>query len=338
MSGLVGFAGTLYEWNGGGTGGALDLRDTPFSGAEDLGNPNRTAWAQATRNYLNSHPDVNVIIWSWCGQVSSASEADINTYLNLMSALEADYPNVRFVYMTGHQDGGGLTGNLHLRNEQIRTYCRANGKVLYDFADIEVWNPDGLYFGDKTPNDACDYDSDGDGSLDGNWAIEWQNTHTEGVDWYQCSSAHSQPLNANLKAYAAWALWARLAGWMGGAGDTVAMATRTLVVREDQPEATLTVTRSGELAAGVTVDYATNDGLGTAIAGEDYVSTSGRLTFADGEASKTISVPLIDDVLEDDGETFHVELTAVGGTDAELGVPTSTAVTIEDDDTVDAWI
>jgi hypothetical protein len=34
-----------------------------------------------------------------------------------------------------------------------------------------------------------------------------------GVDWYDCSSAHSEPLNANMKAYAAWWLWARLAGW-----------------------------------------------------------------------------------------------------------------------------
>ena len=34
------------------------------------------------------------------------------------------------------------------------------------------------------------------------------------VDWYKCSSAHSQPLNANLKAYAAWWLWARLVGWI----------------------------------------------------------------------------------------------------------------------------
>ncbi|TET83275.1 MAG: PKD domain-containing protein, partial [Desulfobacteraceae bacterium] len=47
----------------------------------------------------------------------------------------------------------------------------------------------------------------------GNWAIEWQNSHTEDVDWYDCTSAHSQPLNANRKAYAAWWLWARLAGW-----------------------------------------------------------------------------------------------------------------------------
>jgi hypothetical protein len=33
------------------------------------------------------------------------------------------------------------------------------------------------------------------------------------VNWYSCSSAHSQPLNANRKAYAAWWLWAVLAGW-----------------------------------------------------------------------------------------------------------------------------
>ena len=33
------------------------------------------------------------------------------------------------------------------------------------------------------------------------------------MDWYNCSSAHSKPLNANRKAYAAWWLWATLAGW-----------------------------------------------------------------------------------------------------------------------------
>lgn len=53
MSGLVAFANgggrglslptDFFSYNTGGTGGALDLRDTPFSGASDLGNPNRTA-------------------------------------------------------------------------------------------------------------------------------------------------------------------------------------------------------------------------------------------------------------------------------------------------------
>lgn len=213
MTGLVGFKEDLYAYNSGGTGGALDLRDTPFTGASDLGNPDRVSWASATRDYLDAHSDVNVIIWSWCGQVSSATGADILTYLDLMEGLENDYPDVKFVYMTGHLDGTGLTGNLHLRNEQIRDFCRQNGKILYDFADIETYDPDGTYFGDKIPNDACAYDTDGDGSRDGNWAQEWQDSHTEGVDWYDCYSAHSEPLNANRKAYAAWWLWARLAGW-----------------------------------------------------------------------------------------------------------------------------
>jgi hypothetical protein len=213
MSGLVTFKGTTYSWNNGGTGGALDLHDYAMEG--DLGNPDMTTWATRTRTYLTANADVNVIIWSWCGQVSSATEAQITSYLNLMTALETDYPKVKFVYMTGHLDGSGLTGNLHLRNEQIRKYCTDNKKVLFDFADIECYNPDGIYFGDKRPNDACDYDSDGNNSLDANWAIQWQNSHTQGVDWYSCSSAHSQPLNANQKAYAAWWLWARLGGWDG---------------------------------------------------------------------------------------------------------------------------
>jgi len=213
MTGLANWQGSKYSYNNGGTSGALDLHDYAMTG--DLGNPDRTSWAASTRTYLNSNPDVNVIIWSWCGQVSDATETNINTYLNLMAGLENDYPDVTFVYMTGHLDGTGLNGNLHLRNEQIRNFCRENKKVLYDFADIESYNPDGTYFGDKIPNDNCDYDSDGNLTRDSNWAIEWQNSHTENVDWYNCTSAHSQALNANMKAYAAWWLWARLAGWSG---------------------------------------------------------------------------------------------------------------------------
>lgn len=213
MSGLISFKGISYSWNNGGTDGALDLHDYAMEG--DLGSPDRTTWASRTINYLASNPDVNVVIWSWCGEVSSASEADINTYLNLMNGLESDFPDVKFVYMTGHLDGTGLTGNLHLRNEQIRNYCKENKKILYDFEDIESYNPDGVYFGSKKPNDGCDYDTNGDGTLDGNWATAWQSSHTEGVDWFDCSAAHTQPVNANMKAYAAWWLWARLAGWNG---------------------------------------------------------------------------------------------------------------------------
>ncbi|EKD26366.1 MAG: Pectate lyase [uncultured bacterium] len=209
-----GYANNLYAYNNGGTNGALDLRDCPFTGASDLGNPNRTAWATSTRNYLNTHPEVNVIIWAWCG-TADTTEANITLYLNQMISLEIDYPAVKFIYMTGHLNGTGANGNLNLRNEQIRNYCKTNGKILYDFADIESYAPKGTdNLMVKLADDACAYDSDGNSSRDKNWASDWQNSHTVNVDWYNCTSAHSQPLNANLKAYAAWHLWARLAGWL----------------------------------------------------------------------------------------------------------------------------
>jgi hypothetical protein len=230
MTGLVDFANggglglslptDIFKWNNGGSGGALDLEEGDGYGSgwmdHDCGYyPN---WVNETREYLDapSHADVNVIIWSWCGQASGYTEQQmIDRYLTPMTQLEKDYPHVTFVYMTGHADGSGETGNLHLRNQQIRDYCFANKKVLYDFYDIECHDPDGNYYGDKLVNDNCDYDSDGNGSRDANWAESWQNAHTEDVDWYTCSSAHSKPLNANRKAYAAWWLWARLAGWGG---------------------------------------------------------------------------------------------------------------------------
>ena len=131
MTGLVGFKGSLFKWNDGGTDSALDIHDYAMPG--DLGNPDRTSWATETRAYLSSHSDVNVVMWAWCGQVSSSTEEDINTYLDLMSSLENDYKGVKFVYMTGHLDGTGLTGTLHIRNEQIRNYCKNNNKILFDF-------------------------------------------------------------------------------------------------------------------------------------------------------------------------------------------------------------
>jgi hypothetical protein len=224
MTGLASWKGSLYAFNNGGSSGALDFRDfdlaayaysTGTARADDLGDPD---WVQNTRNYLNAKPQINVIMWSWCGQVSTASESDINDYLNSMNELEQEYPQVKFVYMTGHVDGTGINGNLNVRNEQIRTYCRNNNKILYDFADIESYDPDGVGYLNKLVLDTCYYDANGDGSPwndTANWAIDWQNSHIKGIDWYECGSAHSQPLNANLKAYAAWWLFARLAGWNG---------------------------------------------------------------------------------------------------------------------------
>lgn len=146
MAGLFSWRGPPYTFDVAGSGRGLDLRDNPMTGdPHDPGYPDLPAWADKTRSYLNSHGEINVVIWSWESQVSEATEADINTYLNLMNTLEKEYPAVRFVYTTGHLDGTGLSGNPEARNEQIRAYCRNSGKVLYDFADIEAYDPDGTY-------------------------------------------------------------------------------------------------------------------------------------------------------------------------------------------------
>ena len=95
-------------------------------------------------------------MWSWCGQVDG-TEAEINTYLTLMNQLEQDFPNVKFVYMTGHLIGTGASGNVNQRNEQIRNYARNHNKILFDFADIESYDPDRLTnYMELYANDNCD--------------------------------------------------------------------------------------------------------------------------------------------------------------------------------------
>jgi hypothetical protein len=214
--GLGGTPG-LYAWNDGPLAGALDI-DDDFADGTDVG---YAGWDTTTRTYLNdpSNADVNVVIWSWCGQVNDYyDQTMIDHYLSPMSQLEADYPNVKFVYMTGHLEGEGAVltpGTTYYSNEQIRRYCRDNNKILFDFADIESYDPDGVDVLRKGATDECLYDPDGAEPYvqTQNWATEWQAAHVLGVDWYDCSPAHTEAVNGNFKAYAAWYLYARLAGW-----------------------------------------------------------------------------------------------------------------------------
>ena len=160
---------------------------------DDLGYANDVTWVQPTRDWLNAHPDYNIVMWSWCGGVSSNTEEGINTYLNAMNQLEIDYPEVVFIYMTGHLDGTGVDGNLYTRNNQIREYCTENEKYLFDFADIESYDPSGTYYPDET--DYC------------NWCTTWCASH----DCPSCGDcAHSQCLNCYQKGKAFWWLMMRL--------------------------------------------------------------------------------------------------------------------------------
>jgi hypothetical protein len=163
--------------------------------ADDLGSGGDTTWAADIRSWLTAHPDYNMVMMSWCGGVSISTEADINVYLDKMNELENQFVTVNFVYMTGHLDGTGPTGTLYQNNNVIRAYCSSHNKVLYDFADIESYDPDSTYYPDES--DAC------------NWCYDWCSTHT------CCSGtcAHSHCFNCYRKGQAWWWMMASLEGW-----------------------------------------------------------------------------------------------------------------------------
>jgi hypothetical protein len=173
---------------------------------DDLGHSGDTSWVPSTRSYLESPSyDFNMAMFSWCGGVSDNTEAGINIYLAKMEELEADYPDVIFIYMTGHLDGSGPDGNLYLRNNQIRNYSAAHEKILFDFADIESYDPDGTWYPDET--DAC------------GWCSVWC---AENPPCPECGCAHSHCFNCYLKGKAWWWMMAMISGWNSepaGCGD-----------------------------------------------------------------------------------------------------------------------
>ncbi|HEY2840404.1 MAG TPA: Calx-beta domain-containing protein [Pirellulales bacterium] len=81
----------------------------------------------------------------------------------------------------------------------------------------------------------------------------------------------------------------------------------------------------------VTINYSTADG--TATAGSDYQATTGSITFAPGETSKTITVNVLGDTSIESNETFSLNLTAANATFyGSVGATTSVVGTIVDDD------
>jgi hypothetical protein len=114
--------------------------------------------------------------------------------------------------------------------------------------------------------------------------------------------------------------------------DPVALSIANVSVTEGNTgpsTATFTVSRAGSTVRTATVQYATVDG--SAQAGSDYTATSGTLTFAPNEPTKTVVVPILSDTLAETDETFTVALTQP--TNALLGVAQAVA-TIQNDDVV----
>ncbi len=100
------------------------------------------------------------------------------------------------------------------------------------------------------------------------------------------------------------------------------------VTEGGSPSATITVERTGATGPVVSVPYGTSDG--TAVAGVDYLATTGVLTFTAGQTSKTFTVPILNDALAEGTQTVNLALgTPIG---AALASPSTAVLNISDTD------
>lgn len=114
--------------------------------------------------------------------------------------------------------------------------------------------------------------------------------------------------------------------------STIQFSSATFSVGEGDGAVNLTVVRSGGLGFAVSARYDTVDQ--SAKAGSDYTGASGTVTFAPGQFSKTISLPILQDTLVEPTETFTVILSNPS-VNATIRSPSTTTVSIEDDDPAD---
>ena len=102
-----------------------------------------------------------------------------------------------------------------------------------------------------------------------------------------------------------------------------------LSVDETAGQALVAVTRTGNTSDSLSLQFAISQGTATATA--DYTSLSGVLSFAAGEVTKNIVVPIINDSLDEENESL---LLIVSDFDAgsTVGTLSSRIVTIVDED------
>ena len=111
--------------------------------------------------------------------------------------------------------------------------------------------------------------------------------------------------------------------------DTPALTIADAEATEGDGEITFTMTLNIASSKTVTVDWATADG--TATQGADYAETTGTLRFDALETKQTITVPLLDDALDENDETFTVALS--NPSNATLDDAEATGTITDNDDT-----
>ncbi len=188
------------------------------------------------------------------------TDAVFSYYRDKMLWLESTYPTKRFVWWTMPIETTS-NANRQAFNDSVRTFARANGKALFDIADIEAYNA----AGQKR--------TDGSGR-----EIMWDEWTSDGG---HLSSAGSQRVASGL-----WWLMARLGGWdpnglqvtsISPVSGEVAGGT-TVTIKGNGFVTGATVAIGGVAATGVVVGGATSL---TAVTG----------AHATGLADVTVTIP-----------------------------------------------
>ncbi|WP_373536565.1 Calx-beta domain-containing protein [Microcoleus sp.] len=120
--------------------------------------------------------------------------------------------------------------------------------------------------------------------------------------------------------------------YQGTKDDPVSLqfSAPTFSVNEDgTPVTAVTVTRTGSSTG--TASATVNLTNGSATAPADYANTAIPVSFAAGETTKTINVPIVDDALVEGNETVNLSLTNPTG--ATIGTQSNATLNIIDNDT-----
>ncbi len=285
----------------------FDLHNEPYNGTWGGGGAND--WARAAERAGNAvlaiNPNLLIIVegvgtykgdsYWWGGQLQGVKDRPI--VLNVPNHVvysPHDYPNSVWQqpWFQGDNFGAGLPAKF--RSEWGYIYEQNIAPIYIGEFGTKLVDPkDAVWFEAITSYLSGDFDNNGTidipaGTEDMNWTFWSWNPNsgdTGGIladDW--------RTINQNKMVYL------KPIEYTGGSGTSIATFQVTLAAPSTQT---------------VTVQYSTSNG--TATSGSDYSATSGTLTFAPGETTKTISVVVKNDSLTEGNETFNILLSSPSG-------------------------
>ena len=219
---------------------------------------------------------------------------------------------------------GAASGANHVIVTVGNSFSPVN--LTIEAGDTVTWRNSGLGFHNVDADDGsftCANGCDGEGGNGSPASNLWQFTRrfdTPGNVGYHCDVHLGVGMAGNITVTPS----------VPDMPGQLRFAQASAQVNEDDGSATFTVNRVNGDDGAVSVSFATSNG--SAQAGSDYTAANGTLSWGDGDDDpRTISVPILDDDVDENNETVNLTLSnPTGG--ATLGSPSTATLTIRDDD------